>query len=210
MHQISRVLRPAIIALILAASVTGAQTSAQKFAYVNSQLILDRAPGSAQLQAQIEKERQANQGKVQKMQDSLQLMIAALNKDGPTLPDSQKAKRTKAIQEKQSEWEQRANEIDQQAQQRENELVQPMMQQIREVLDKIRQEEGYAFIFDVGQSNTIVAADKNLDITDRVLARLKPVAVNAIPTKPDSTGKPAAGTKTAPAGIIPVKKPPTS
>ena len=210
MHQISRVLRPTMLALILAAPVVGAQTSPQKFAYVNSQLILDRAPGAAQLQAQIEKERQTNQARVQKMQDSLQTMIAALNKDGPTLADSQKVRRTKAIQDKQAEWEQRANEIDQQAQQRENELVQPMMQQIREVLDKIRQEEGYAFIFDVGQSNTIVAADKNLDVTDRVLARLKPIAVNAITTKPDSAAKPAAGTKPVPAGITPVKKPPTS
>jgi len=43
----------------------------------------------------------------------------------------------------------------------------------------------------------IVAADRNLDITEKVIARLKPVTASA--AKPDS-GKPA-GPRPAPAGV---------
>ncbi len=60
-------------------------------------------------------------------------------------------------------------------QQRQMELVKPIMDQIRKVLDDIRQEDGYAFILDAGsEAGVIVAADRNLDITEKVIARLKP------------------------------------
>ncbi len=56
-------------------------------------------------------------------------------------------------------------------QQRQRELVQPIMKQIREVLDEMRAGGGTRFIFDVGATtNVVVAADKILDITEKVIA----------------------------------------
>jgi len=79
------------------------------------------------------------------------------------------------------------------------ELVKPIMDQIRKVLDEIRQEDGYAFILDAGsEAGVIVAADRNLDITEKVIARLKPVTASA--AKPDSAKSPA-GPRPAPAGV---------
>jgi len=209
MYRPLRAWATAAFALVLLAPAARAQTGGvPKMAFVDSRVILDRAPGAATIQAELDKERQANVVRVQKMQDSLKTMIDALNKDAATLSDSQKVRRTKAIQDKQAEYSQRAEDLDQAAQKHQGELVEPLMTQIREVLDKIRLEEGYTFIFDVGQSPVIVAADKNLDITERVIARLKPVGVN-VSSKSDSTAKPPAGTKPAPAGVTPVKKPPT-
>jgi hypothetical protein len=81
------------------------------------------------------------------------------------------------------------------------------MNQIKAVLETIRNEEGYTFIFDVdAEGGLIVAADKNLDITERVISRLRPLPATA--TKPDSAKAPAAP-KPAPAGIKPPSKPPT-
>ena len=40
-------------------------------------------------------------------------------------------------------------------------------------IEDVRVEGGYAFIFNADQGSPIVAADKNLDITDRVLAKLR-------------------------------------
>ncbi len=63
----------------------------------------------------------------------------------------------------------------------------------------------YTFIFDVGtQGAVIVAADKALDITDKVIGRLKPVPVTAM--KPDSAKTPA-GAKPSPAGVTKPIKP---
>ena len=207
MHDIRRAVWPALVALTLLSAASGAQQPAPKFAFINSQVIIDRAPGAADVQATLERERVANVTKLQKMEDTLRTMYAAYQKDEATLSDTAKARRQKVITDKQAALQQRANELDQQMQQRQNELVQPLMNQIKETLEKIRQEEGFTFIFDVGQSPVIVAADKNLDITERVIARLKPVSVNV--TRTDSTKAPA-GAKPAPAGITPPKKPPTS
>ena len=175
-----------------------------KFAYINSQVILQRAPGAAEIQAQLAKEREQAQGTVQRLSDSLRALLDEYQKAQPSLSQQQRDQREKALREKQAEFDQRVNELDEQMQRRQMELVQPLMDQIREVLDKIRNEEGYTFIFDVGADvGVIVAADRNLDITERVIARLKPIPVNVAP-KADSSKAPAAA-KPPPAGI---RKPP--
>jgi outer membrane protein len=66
------------------------------------------------------------------------------------------------------------------------------MEQVKKVLDDIRTEDGYSMII-TGDPNLILSYDKNLDITDRVVARLRTVAStpNAKPGSPVS----------APAGV---------
>jgi outer membrane protein len=198
-----------VLMLPVSTDVGSAQASAQtpKFAYVDSRAILQRAPGSAAIQAQITKERADAQASVSRMQDSLRLMYDAYLKEQPTMTAAQKDAREKALQTRNSEFDTKVGQIDQEMQQRQFELIQPMMAQIREVLDAIRMEESFTFIFDVGNDpGLIVAADKNLDITDRVIARLKPVTANV--TRTDSTK--ANATRPAPAGITkPPTKPPT-
>ncbi len=209
-HSIKLALLGALVfpAAAVLAQAPSASSQAPKFAYVDSRALLQRAPGSAAIQAQITKERADAQASVSKMQDSLRAMYDAYLKEQPTLTAAQKEQREKALQTKNTEFDQKVSQMDQEMQKRQYDLIQPMMAQIREVLDAIRNEERYTFIFDVGNDpGLIVAADKNLDITDRVLSRLKPVAVNI--SRTDSTKAPGA-TKPAPAGVTkPPIKPPT-
>jgi outer membrane protein len=204
----SHFVRGYLLAALVAATVLLPRGSmaqqVPKFAYINSQVILQRAPGAAEIQAQLAKEREQAQGTVQRLSDSLRTLFDEYQKAQASLTQQQRDQREKALREKQQEFDQRINELDEKMQRRQMELVQPLMDQIREVLDKIRNEEGYTFIFDVGADvGVIVAADRNLDITERVIARLKPVPVNVTP-KADSAKAPAA-TKPPPAGI---RKPP--
>lgn len=208
-HSIKVALLGALVLPAAAGLVTAqAPASPPKFAYVDSRVILQRAPGSAAIQAQITKERNDAQASVTKMQDTLRVMYDAYLKDKPTLTAAQQEQREKALQEKNADFDQRVGQIDQEIQKRQYDLIQPMMTQIREVLDAIRNEESYTFIFDVGNDpGLIVAADKNLDITERVISRLKPVSVNVTP-RTDSTRSGA--TRPAPAGVTrPPTKPPT-
>ena len=207
-HSIKLALLGALV-LPAATGLATAQAATQppKFAYVDSRIILQRAPGSAAIQAQITKERSDAQASVSKMQDSLRVMYDAYLKEKPTLTPAQVEQREKALQQRNADFDQRVGQMDQEMQKRQYDLIQPMMAQIREVLDAIRNEDHYTFIFDIGNDpGLIVAADKNLDITDRVIGRLKPVTVNV--TRTDSTKANAA--KPAPAGITkPPTKPPT-
>jgi outer membrane protein len=191
------------VATGLSLAAPRAQAQGQKFAFVDSRLIVERAPGAIAAKAALDKEGEAMQARVKVWQDSLEAMVAAYRAAEKTLTDAQKASRQKSIQDKQADYAKRAEELDQQMQVRQQELSQPVMAQIKETLDDLRKEEGYTFIFDVAANGVIVAADKNLDLTEKVIGRLKPIPVAA---KGDSAKGPL-GAKPAPAGVT--KKPPT-
>src|SRR5688572_32031498 len=202
------------LALVLTAASAApafaqAAQGAPKIAYIDSKVVMSRAPGRQAAEDLFNKEMEASRTQVQKMGDSLQTMIADYQKVQATLAANVREQREAAIRKKQEDYQTRAGALDQQMQQRQMELVKPIMDQIRKVLDDIRQEDGYAFILDAGsEAGVIVAADRNLDITEKVIARLKPVAAassTARPTtggaaKPDSTKAPA-GPRSTPAGV---------
>jgi outer membrane protein len=184
------------VALLLASE---AEAQAQKFAFVDSRIIVERAPGAIAAQAALQKESEDAQARVKLWQDSLQTMLAAYQSAEKSMTESVKANRQKAINERQADYAKRAEELDRQMEVRRQELSQPVMAQIRETLEDLRKEEGYTFIFDVAASGVIVAADKNLDLTEKVIGRLKPIPVAA---KVDSARTSAP--KPQPAGV---KKP---
>ncbi|MBP6775429.1 MAG: OmpH family outer membrane protein [Gemmatimonadaceae bacterium] len=186
--------------LVSAPSIASAQ-AAQKFAFINSQAVLQAAPGAVEAQVTLQKELETMRAQVTKLTDSLTAMDEAYKKEELTLSPTAKEARLKTLRDKQAEFQDRVQKLNDQAQQREGELMQPVMESIRKVLDDLRMEGGYSFIFDVAAGSFIVSADKNLDITDRVLAKLRLSA-------PKAAAKPPAGPAAAPAGIS-TKKPPT-
>ena len=198
-----RATKLALVITAAAAAPAFAQ-GAPKIAYVDSKVILSRAPGRQAAEDTFNKEMEVSRTQVQKMGDSLQTMIADYQKTQATLAQTVRDQREAAIRKKQEDYQSRAGALDQQMQQRQMELVKPIMDQIRKVLDDIRQEDGYAFILDAGsEAGVIVAADRNLDVTEKVISRLKPVPVTAsAPGAPKTdTGKGApAGPRPAPAG----------
>ena len=203
--KLALVMSTASAAPMLALGAQGAAPSTPKIAYIDSKVVLSRAPGRQQAEDTFNKEMEASRTQVQKMGDSLQTMIADYQKVQATLAANIREQREAAIRKKQDDYQSRASQLDQQMQQRQMELVKPIMDQIRKVLDDIRQEDGYAFILDAGsEAGVIVAADRNLDITEKVIARLKPVPVTAAApssAKPDSSGKSPLGPRPAPAGV---------
>ena len=173
-----------------------------KIAYIDSKVVLSRAPGRQQAEDTFNKEMEVSRAQVQKMGDSLQTMIADYQKTQATLAANVREQREAAIRKKQEDYQSRAGSLDQQMQQRQMELVKPIMDQIRKVLDDIRQEDGYAFILDAGsEAGVIVAADRNLDITEKVIARLKPVTASASSSAKSDSAKAPAGPRPAPAGV---------
>lgn len=182
------------------AQPTAVQTGVLKFAYVNSGQILESAPGRSEALAVFEKETLPMRTQIQRMQDSLQSIINEYQKAQPQLTPAQRSQREAAIGGKQQEYQQRAQAMQQSAQSRQEELMAPVMEQVNKVIQDLRSEDGYAFIFDSGaQVPFIVSADKNLDITTRVLDRLKTLGPPKLP----------APTAAAPGSTAPVKPPAT-
>lgn len=196
------VLTGALALFVGATSVASAQAAgAQKFAFINSQAILAAAPGRAEAEATFQKEMEGLRAQVQKLGDSLNTMQQAYQKEEVGLSPAVKETRLKTLRERQADYEGRVQKLNEQAQQREGELMQPILETVRKVLDDVRTEGGYSFIFDVAAGSFIVSADKNLDITDRVVQKIKLSAPRAVAPRP-------AGPAVSPAGVT-TKKPPT-
>ncbi len=174
----------ALVTTIVLAGAASAQ-AAPKLGYINSSQILADAPGRAEAEAQFEREVGAYRQQLQRMSDSLQQMDSVFQREAPRLDSATRITRQKAIAERESSYQVRANTLNQQMQGRQAELVRPIMEQLQKVLEALRTEEKYAMIFDVaaGSGSVVVSADKTLDVTAKVLARLKAAGA----PKPGST-----------------------
>jgi outer membrane protein len=168
-------LRATVIAaagLVLVAMPGRAQqpTSSAKIVYVNTQALLDVAPGRVAAESTYNADSQKWSKSLNAMGQEIQTMIADYQKAEATLTDAAKKARQNAIQAKQQAYADSQTAINQEAQQRQTELMGPVMQTVRDMLDKVRAENGYSLILD---SQAVLSSDKNLDITDNVVARLK-------------------------------------
>ena len=196
-------LRATVIALVLSGAASVAYGQGLKIAFVNSQALLPAAPGYAAAEATLSKEGEGFRTQLQKLQDSVNTMLTKYQKDEPTLTATVKDTRQKAIQTLETDLQAKQLQFQQQFAARQNEVMAPITDAVKKVLDDIREEGGYAMIFDnaPGESN-IVSADKNLDITDRVISRLRatPAGVKAAPAaaKPGAPSSPAGVTRPKP------------
>jgi outer membrane protein len=194
----------AAFASLLVAPAVFAQ-STPKFAYINSQKIMQEAPGRAEAEATYDKEMGQARAQYQKMDDSLKTLMSSFEKDAPTLDSTQQAARAQVIRDRQTEFQKTAQDLQEHMQNRQAELIRPLMEQVSKVLDEIRARDHYAMIFDVGaQGSPVVSADSSLDITDQVVARLKqlgpPKASASSSATPSSSPTPSGPTR-KPAGI---------
>lgn len=179
-----------------AQAASGAAPGPIKIGYINSALLLQQAPGRAEAEAQFDREVGVYRQQIQRMDDSLRTMMAAFDRESSKLDSATRESRRNTISQREAEYTGRARGLDSTMQARQAELVRPIMQRVQTVIEALRAEEGYSMILDVGaQVNVVVSADKRLDLTDRVLARLK------------SQGPPpASGATPQPAGVTRPKK----
>jgi outer membrane protein len=172
-------------------------------------VIIEQAPGRADAQAVFEREMQGFRDEMKRMGDSLNTMIADYNRQEVSLSPSARLNRQAQIREREEQYQVRAQQLEQRAVTREQELMRPLMTWIQQTIDTLRAQEGYHMILDAtGAGGLLVSADPSLDITERVLERLRrgtPPAVSAAPagrqTTPAAQQPPRTGPQPAPAGV---------
>lgn len=170
--------------LLVGAGGAPAQQTGLKIGYINSQSILDEAPGAQAARDQFNQEMEGVRAEVQQMGQQLDEMIQQYEQQQLTLSPQAKEQREQEILAKRQEYQARVQELEDQADQRQQELVKPVMDRITQVIEAIRAEGGYALIFDVA-AGSIIAADESLDLTAEVLRRL-----NAQPGGANGTRRP--------------------
>ena len=168
--RVMTVFLPVLFVLAMASSAE-AQTTV-KIGFIDSQAILDQDPSARTAQQQFEASLATYQAEVQQLGTDLQTLIDQYEQQQAMLSDEAKANREEEIRIKQSQYQQRISELEQQASVRQAELVEPVMERITAVIEEIRADGAYSMIFDVAAQG-IISADPALDLTAEVIRRLQ-------------------------------------
>jgi len=201
--------RGLILAALTVAAMAAPAAAQTKVAFVDTRKILQEMPSRNQIEARLRTEIDALGSREKVMVDSLNAMLNSFQKDSATLSQADRTKRFTEMQSFDARYRDTLEVLQQEAQAKQAEAMQPLFDQIREALEMVRAAEGYAMIFDMGaQANPVVAMDKNLDLSDKVIARIRtmPQARPAAqPTRPPAaapaTRPPASGPTGQPAGV---------
>lgn len=186
----SRGLFVAVLLMLVAAT----PLAAQKVGFVDTRKILQEMPGRAQAEERMRVSIEALGARQKTMVDSLNLMMQSFEADSAGLPQMEKVARFTALQQYDARYRDTLEVLEQEAQEHQAAAMQPLFDLIRISLDDLRQAEGFAMIFDVAaQGNGIVSMDRNLDLSDRVLARIRAQASSARPpaAAPTTPAQPA-------------------
>lgn len=166
------------LAFAATSQLSAQATGGIKIGYIDSRRVIQEAPGAAEARSTLEKEMAGWQAQLKAMDDSLSTLMQSYQQQSVMLSaDAKKAKEAEIVQ-KRGGWEQRAQQLQETAGQRQETLMKPILDKVQVAINELRQSEGYAFIFDMA-SQAMVAADPTLDLTDKVIARLKAAAPTA-------------------------------
>lgn len=176
----------AAAALVIGAAPAAAQQI--KMGFVNSQRILAEAPGVQQVQQTLQAEMTRLRAPLDSMEQRLNAANTAFQQQQATLTPQAREQRQTELQQQFAAYQQRGQQLQEQAQQRQQQLVAPVMQQINTAIEALRREGAFTLIVDSSQGG-IVTVDPALDLTERVLQRLRGGAA-APPAAPPAAPRP--------------------
>ncbi|MQA88809.1 MAG: hypothetical protein GEU90_01055 [Gemmatimonas sp.] len=159
------------IALLLT-GVVDAEGQEARYGYINSQRIMAEAPGATDAQTAFEGDMEGYRAELEQLETELDTLQQSLERQQSTLSTAAQQEAQQEIQQKFIAYQQRQAALEEEAQQRQAELVGPIMERISVVIEEIREEGGYAMIFDAA-TGALITADPALDLTDQVLERLQ-------------------------------------
>lgn len=159
------------LAAIVAALALGLSAAAGaqelKIGYVNSDRVLrDAAPAKA-AQAKLEAEFGKRDKELNDMAVRLKSAADKLEKDAPTLPESERSRRQRELVDQDREIQRKRREFQEDLNQRKNEELAQVVERANKVIKQIFEQEKYDLIL-----QEAVFAGPRADITDKVIRAL--------------------------------------
>ena len=165
------ILTPGFLALLGFTAMHAAAQSPLKIGYINSQVIIAQDPAATAAQEQFQREMVPLESELQGLESDIANLISQYQAQEITLTANARRARQDAIAQKQQAYQERMAQIEAEAAARQQELVQPIMERINNIIQEIRRDGSYTFIFDVAGGG-LIAADESFDLTDEVMGRL--------------------------------------
>jgi outer membrane protein len=111
------------------------------------------------------------ESELQGLETDIANLISQYQAQQITLTANARRTREEAITQRQQAYQERMTQIEAEAGRRQQELVAPIMERINSVIQDLRTEGAYTFIFDVAGGG-LIAADESFDLTTEVQERL--------------------------------------
>lgn len=163
------------ILITLVAVLLSLPVFAQKYAYIDSEYILGNIPEYTEAQAELDRIAAVWQKEIEAKFKSIDSMYKNYQVEAITLPENLKKNREETImsaeQDAKNLQKKRFGKDGDLFKERE-ELVKPIQDRVFTAIEEYAKDRGYAFVFDVAGSMTIVYADQKFDINDSVLEKL--------------------------------------
>lgn len=162
-----------LIAIVIIA--TALTANAQRFAYVNTDYILNNIPEYKTAQDQIEKITAEWKTEVDKKQREIDELYRNFQNEQYLLTEEQKKTKITEIETKEKamkEFQKSKFGFEGELFKKRQELIKPIQDKVYESIEKFAKERGYDFIFDKSSSTTILFANPENDKSDDIIKKL--------------------------------------
>ena len=163
------------VLIFLAIMFSAALVHAQKFAYVDTQYILDNIPEFAEAQSQLDEISVQWQKEIETKFAEVDKMYKDYQTQAVLLPDDMKKKKEQEIVDKEKDVKNlQRNRFGKDGDlfKKRQELVKPIQEKIYNAIQELAANNNYAVVFDKGGSLTMMYANPKYDISDDVLDNL--------------------------------------
>ena len=156
-----------VAATALGAAGTLAQAQEMKIGYVNSERVMREAIPAKAAQAKLEAEFSKREKDLTDLGARLKAAADKLEKDAPTLAESERTRRQRELVEQDREFQRKRREFQEDLNQRKNEELQQVLERANRVVKQVAEAEKY----DVVLQEAVYINPKH-DITDKVIKAL--------------------------------------
>ena len=160
-------LKSSAAAALLALAALGAQAQELKIGYVNADRVLRDATPAKAAQAKLEAEFGKREKELADMANKLKAAGEKLDKDAPTLAESERNRRQRELVEQNRDFDRKRREFQEDLTQRKNEELASVVERANKVMKQIFDSEKYDLII-----QEAVFAGPKIDITDKVIKAL--------------------------------------
>ena len=154
---------------------------AQRYAYVDTQYILDQMPEFAEAQAQLDNASEQWQNEIEVLFSDVEKRRKEYADEAILLPEEIKKQREKEIQDAEmraKEMQKRRFGVGGDLFAKREELIKPIQDKIFNAIQEIASDRNYAFVFDKANQSNLLYADPKYDISDQVLRKMGIKIVN--------------------------------
>ncbi len=161
----------ALLFLVLSIRLASAQT----YAYIDSDYILENVPEYSEAKERLDKMAERWTKEIEDRYATIKDLKSKYDREEVLLPKEEREKRKSEIQKLEQEA------IDLQTQhfgsngdyfQKRQELVKPIQDRVFTAMKKVAKREGYTFVFDKANQSNLLYAEKEFDISNDVLEEM--------------------------------------